>query len=234
MPEQLRISGKDLGAVAMPEFCPRCFWIKRNVPSGLPFQIFPGIFSSIDSYTKHVVHGWFDRHKSAPEWLADLGPLSGYVDPPHHSKFRFLHAGTNILLTGSPDGVFVLPDGSYMIVDYKTAKHSGSQDDLFPIYETQLNAYAVIGEACGLTPVSKLALIYTEPITDKKVASTDCAFRRFRPLEPRRSRPSFREDSGHPRSVSDAGDYCFSQWPISVNLCCPFFFRMDSPRRAIL
>ena len=61
-----------------------------------------------------------------------------------------------------------------------------------------------------------------------------CAFRRFRPLEPRRSRPSFREDSGHPRSVSDAGDYCFSQWPISVNLCCPFFFRKDSPLRAIL
>ena len=61
-----------------------------------------------------------------------------------------------------------------------------------------------------------------------------CAFRRFRPPEPRRSRPAFREDSGHPRSVSDAGDYCFSHWPISVNLCCPFFFRMDSPLRAIL
>ena len=173
MSEQLRISGKDLGAVAMPEFCPRCFWIKRNVPSGLPFQIFPGIFSSIDSYTKHVVHGWFDRHRSPPEWLVDLGPLTGYVDPPHHSKFRFLHTGTNILLTGSPDGVFVLPDGSYMIVDYKTAKHSVSQDELFPTYETQLNAYAVIGEACGLMPVSKLALIYTEPVTDKRVASTD-------------------------------------------------------------
>ncbi|MHB1041055.1 MAG: tRNA-dihydrouridine synthase, partial [Desulfobacteria bacterium] len=62
----------------------------------------------------------------------------------------------------------------------------------------------------------------------------DCAFRRFRPPEPRLSRPAFREDSGHPRSVSDAGDYCFSQWPISVNLCCPFFFRKDSPLRAIL
>lgn len=61
-----------------------------------------------------------------------------------------------------------------------------------------------------------------------------CAFRRFRPPEPRLNRPAFREDSGHPRSVSDAGGYCFSQWPISVNLCCPFFFRKDSPRRAIL
>jgi hypothetical protein len=155
----------------MPEFCPRCFWIKRNVPSGVPFQIFPGIFSSIDSYTKHVVHGWFDRHNSAPAWLADLGPIEGYIDPPHHSKFRFLHTETKILLTGSPDGVFVLPDGSYMIVDYKTAKFSGTQDELFPTYQTQLNAYAVIAEACGLKPVSKLALIYFEPITDKKVAS---------------------------------------------------------------
>ena len=173
MLEQLRISGKDLGTVALPDFCPRCFWIQRNAPSGLPFQIFPGIFSSIDSYTKHVVHEWFDRHKTAPEWLADLGPLSGYLDPPHHSKFRFLHAATNILLTGSPDGLFVLPDGSRMIVDYKTAKYSGTQDKLFPIYETQLNAYAVIAESCGFAPVSKLALIYTEPLTDKKVASMD-------------------------------------------------------------
>ena len=60
-----------------------------------------------------------------------------------------------------------------------------------------------------------------------------CAFRRFRPPDPKGFRPAFRSDSGHPRSVSDAGDYCFSHWPISVNLL-PFFFRMDSPLRAIL
>jgi len=173
MSRQIRISGKDLGAVAMPDFCPRCFWIRRNMPSGLPYQIFPGIFSSIDSYTKHVVHGWFDRHGTAPAWLGDLGPLSGYVDPPHHSNFRWLDEETDILLTGAPDGVFMRPDGSHVIVDYKTARYSGAQDSLFPIYETQLNAYAVIAEMCDMKPIAGLALIYAEPVTDIEHASSE-------------------------------------------------------------
>lgn len=35
-----------------------------------------------------------------------------------------------------------------------------------PMYEVQLNAYATIGEQCGFKPVSDLALVYFEPITD--------------------------------------------------------------------
>ena len=52
----LRISAKNLGAFALPGFCPRCFWLQLRVENRLPFQIFPGIFSSIDAYTKRVVH----------------------------------------------------------------------------------------------------------------------------------------------------------------------------------
>ena len=48
MPKPIRISAKNLGAVAMPGFCPRCFWIQMHA-EGLPYQIFPGIFSSIDA-----------------------------------------------------------------------------------------------------------------------------------------------------------------------------------------
>ena len=62
----LQISGKDLGALAMRDFCPRCFWIQRRTK--LPWQIFPGIFSSIDSYSKKVVHGQFDK-SGMPGWL---------------------------------------------------------------------------------------------------------------------------------------------------------------------
>ena len=57
----LQISAKDLGALAMKGFCPRCFWIQRR--TRLPWQIFPGIFSSIDSYSKKVVHGQFDESR---------------------------------------------------------------------------------------------------------------------------------------------------------------------------
>jgi len=52
---QFRISAKTLGELALPDFCPRCFWLKLHAKH-LPLQIFPGIFSSIDAYTKRVVH----------------------------------------------------------------------------------------------------------------------------------------------------------------------------------
>ena len=63
MPE-LRISAKNLGVLALPGFCLRCFWLRIKARNCLPFQIFPGIFSSIDAYTKRVVHSWIDRNSS--------------------------------------------------------------------------------------------------------------------------------------------------------------------------
>ncbi|MHC4767642.1 MAG: hypothetical protein ACYTEI_02895 [Planctomycetota bacterium] len=88
MSGQLRISAKQLGAVALGNFCPRCFWLKLQLGHRLPFQIFPGIFSSIDAYTKRMVHDYFDRHGVPPEWLAPLGPITGYRNPPSAATYQ--------------------------------------------------------------------------------------------------------------------------------------------------
>jgi PD-(D/E)XK nuclease superfamily len=172
MAPSTRISAKTLGGLAMPDFCPRCFWIQMRV-KGLPYQIFPGIFSSIDAYGKNLVHGWFDRHGGPPDWLASLGDIQGYEVPPHHSRFQTLDAETKILLTGAPDGVLIRADGSRVIIDYKTAKFTAHQDELFPMYEAQLNAYAHLGARTWKEPVSALALVYTEPVTDQAAAHND-------------------------------------------------------------
>ncbi len=172
MVSQLRISAKVLGSLALPDFCPRCFWIQMHTQK-LPYQIFPGIFSSIDSYGKRLVHGWFDRHGAAPPWLASLGRLKGYRNPPHYTKFSVLHRATSVLLTGTPDGILMRADDSYLIIDYKTAKFTAHQDLLFPMYDVQLNAYAYLGENCGYSPVTGLALVYTEPVTDAAAAATE-------------------------------------------------------------
>lgn len=172
MSEPIAISAKNLGALALPSFCPRCFWITLHA-EGIPYQIFPGIFSSIDAYGKRLVHGWFDRHGSAPPWLSPLGKIKGYRPPPHYTKFSILDRATNIVLRGTPDGILVMQDGSHVIVDYKTARFTKHQDELSPMYEVQLNAYAVIGEEKGFAPVSGLALIYTDPVTDDSTAATD-------------------------------------------------------------
>lgn len=173
MNDQIQISARNLGEIALPDFCPRCFWAKLRLHNKLPFQIFPGIFSSIDSYNKKIVHGWFDKYKGPPPWLRPLGDLVGYKEPPHYSKFKVLDKTYNILLTGSPDGILVRRDSSHLIVDYKTAKFTETQDELYPMYETQLNVYALLGDQLGFAPVTALALIYMEPVTDDRAASED-------------------------------------------------------------
>lgn len=177
MSTQIRISAKNLGELAMPDFCPRCFWLKLRLNNKLPFQIFPGIFSSIDSYTKNIIHGYFDQHLRFPDWLSELGDLSIYIKPPGFSKFNITDDESDVLLTGVPDGIFVKADASHVIVDYKTARYTGNQDKLMPMYEVQLNSYALIGESLDLHPVTDLALIYMEPVTGKDAISDGDNFR---------------------------------------------------------
>jgi hypothetical protein len=167
----LRISAKNLGELALSDFCPRCFWLRLKVENHLPFQIFPGIFSSIDAYTKRVVHSWMDANRGAPFGLDALGEVTGYIDPPHWSHFSMKVSKYNILLTGAPDGILRFSDGTIAIIDYKTAKYTAKQDSLMPMYEVQLNGYAAIAEHQGLGHVSKLALVYSEPVTDEDTAA---------------------------------------------------------------
>lgn len=165
--EAIQISAKNLGAIALPTFCERCYWLKLRLQHRLPFQIFPGIFSSIDSFTKRIVQYSFDVKHAAPLWLNGLGDIVECCPPPHYSKFKIHDVPNNILLTGSADGIFRRQDLSHVIVDFKTARWTNTQDELLPMYEVQLNAYARIAEACGFAPVSALYLIYMEPQTDR-------------------------------------------------------------------
>jgi CRISPR/Cas system-associated exonuclease Cas4 (RecB family) len=164
--EQIRISAKALGELALPGFCPRCFWIKMHCPDRLPFQIFPGIFSSIDSYTKKVTNVHFGKYGKLPPWLKKLGELGEPVKVPHYSKFFAVDEKNDIKLWGSPDEMVRKKDGSTFIIDYKTAKFTKAQDSLLPLYEVQLNAYAYIARRQGFDHVSGLALVYMEPRTD--------------------------------------------------------------------
>lgn len=163
MRQTVRISGKNLGILSLANCCDRCFWIQLKMGFKLPFSIFPGIFSSLDAYTKRVVHGHFDEHGCPPPWLAQITDIVEYIEPPHWSRFNITDQKHGILLTGMPDGVFMRRDHSYVIADYKTARFTGLQDELLPMYQTQLNVYAMIGEQCGFRPVSGLVLIYMEP-----------------------------------------------------------------------
>jgi hypothetical protein len=160
----LRISAKNLGHLAMPDACPRCFWIQTHCK--LPYQIFPGIFSSIDSYSKKITNLHHAVHNRIPAWFDSLGDLGKPLPAPHWSRFSMLDQATGVTLTGVPDELLKAADGTVTILDYKTARFTGHQDSLLPIYQAQLNGYGRIAESLGMGQVRRLALIYYEPVTD--------------------------------------------------------------------
>ncbi len=131
-----------------------------------PFQIgFPAIFREIDAHAKRLVRAALDRG-SPPAWFPDLGgEIVGYLPEEALDWKRFGHTDpcTGIHLRGVPDEVLRMADGSYHIVDYKTARVPTRQDELLPQYEAQLNAYAYIAERIGYRPVTRLWLLYLEP-----------------------------------------------------------------------
>lgn len=167
MDKTIKISGKVLAQLNMPDYCPRCFWVKQKVKD-LPFQIFPGIFASIDAYSKRVVHAYFDINGVAPPWLPSLNGAVRHLKAPHWSKFSLLDPETGVTLSGAMDDLFECEDGTHIIPDYKTAKFTPAQDKLLPLYEGQLNSYRWIHEGLTGKTVRSLPLIYCEPVTDEK------------------------------------------------------------------
>jgi hypothetical protein len=163
--EQLRISGKNLGQLALASFCPRCFWLKQKMGNKLPWQIFPGVFANIDSYCKNLVDGYWAAHDRIPRWLDPAENLDRPIPAPGHQQFWVVDEATNIKLTGAADAIFRTIEGEFVILDFKTAKYTPAQDELLPLYETQLNSYAYIAERRGISPVTGLGLVYCEPMT---------------------------------------------------------------------
>jgi len=168
--EPLRMTGRVLGELAMPDFCDRCFHIKQHLTTKPPFSFgFPGIFSNIDGWTKQIVHAHFIKHGRAPKYLAPIcDDVDNYVNSSllHWNRYQYLDPETNILLRGQPDDIFIAGDGGHHLIDYKCAKFTATQDRLYPQYQIQLISYALIGErGCGFKPMKSATLVYTEPVT---------------------------------------------------------------------
>ena len=78
--DTIKISAKNLGYTALADFCPRCYWLRIKSNWKLPYQSFPGIFSSIDAYTKYCGHHIIDAHqqnpiKQLPAWMLEIGEI---------------------------------------------------------------------------------------------------------------------------------------------------------------
>lgn len=169
----VQISGKNLGALALPDCCERCYYLKLRMQNKLPFSIFPGIFSTIDSWTKRLVRNWFEKEGEPPQWLKELGKIRPCIRVLGHTEFRTFIPKYNLLLTGAPDEMY-LRDGKLIIGDYKTARYTKGQDRLLKLYEIQLNSYAFIAQQLDFSKVAELYLIYMEPLTTGEDVFNGC------------------------------------------------------------
>ena len=144
----------------------------------LPWQGFPGIFSSIDRYTKQVVVGYLQREGRLPPWMApafytDGGEAVQHIDPPHWSKFTATDDATGVTLRGEADAIFRLADGTCAIVDYKTSRYNPGNRSQRRVYRAQLNAYAWVAQRLDFPPVSRLSLAYVEPATSPATVDSE-------------------------------------------------------------
>lgn len=173
----LKISGKNLAELAMPYICSACFRIKANLEmqtsiqnKRIPYQMpMPGVFSNLDSHIKEVVKHYFETYKKVPPWFPSIGEeIIGIEKAPGWQGFNTYFSEFDIQMTGALDVVFKLENGTYAFGDYKTARFSETHDSLLPLYKAQLHNYLEIAKRKGLfAPVSKLFLIYTEPLDYK-------------------------------------------------------------------
>ena len=159
----MRISAKNLGLLALPDCCERCFWMRARLGWKAPWAIMPGIFSSIDGFSKRAILASYKKTGRFPPWIAGRWAEARPLKSLHHSTFRLTDPKTGIVLTGVPDLILGLPQRGLAILDLKTARFSDHQDELLPMYKVQLNGYALIAEGIGMGHVEALGLVYCEP-----------------------------------------------------------------------
>ena len=168
MSEQVfEISATQLGELSQRWTCPRCFWLRSRLKGQLPYQQFPAVFSHIDRFSKDLIKQSFDRGE-LPEWIKVHGDFREALPIPGHQKFKAFDQDSGILLGGVPDALWVTGARELVIVDWKTSRVSEGELKKWESYVTQLNAYAWIAERqknVELPPVSRLALLYTEPLS---------------------------------------------------------------------
>jgi hypothetical protein len=158
MSEPFYLAAKVLAAMALPDFCDRCFWFRQHAGNP-PFSRFPGMFNVIDRLTKGVVHAYIDKHGHAQKWMDSFSSATNYLNV---GRLTWKDEKNLITLRGEPDAVLTR-DAELYLGDYKTASFAGGQDRFLPQYRIQLLAYSFLLEKNEYNKPKHAALIYFEP-----------------------------------------------------------------------
>ncbi len=169
-----RLSPSDL--TYLYDGCKFCFWLKVKFGISQPSMPMPGIFSAIAGRQKE-----FYANRRTKDFCRDLPDgVVLYGERPVQSKtLKFNGSKNECHIRGRFDVVIKFDDGSYGVIDCKTASPSDQKAEM---YGRQLQAYAFALENPGngaltLSPVSKLGLIFFEPSAFQQLDQEEQAFR---------------------------------------------------------
>jgi len=105
--------------------CPRCFYIDRRLGTGRP----PGFPFNLNSAVDTLLKAEFDTHRIAGSQHPLLDRYGVDARPVAHAQLdewrenfkgvQYLHAATNLMITGAIDDLWQDSSGCYLVVDYK-------------------------------------------------------------------------------------------------------------------
>lgn len=166
--------------------CSRCFYMDRRLGIGQP----PGFPFSLNSAVDKLLKKEFDVHRAEGS-AHPLMKAYGLDAVPYQSEkmdewrdalgggIRFLHTGTNLLITGGIDDVWVNPAGELIIVDYKATSKDGevSLDAEWQIgYKRQMEIYQWLFRQNGFKVNKTGFFVYCNGDTDKEAFDAKLEF----------------------------------------------------------
>ena len=142
--------------------CKFCFWLKVKHGISQPSMPMPGIFSAIAGLQKG-----FYADKRTEEFCKELPPGIVHLGEKKVESIPINGGDSEIqcYIKGRFDAVVKFDDGSYGVIDFKTASPSEEKAEM---YGRQLQAYTYALEnpaegALRLSPITKLGLLFFEP-----------------------------------------------------------------------
>jgi CRISPR/Cas system-associated exonuclease Cas4 (RecB family) len=158
--------------------CPRCFYLDRKLGVAQP----PGYPFSLNSAVDKLLKKEFDIHRAAKTkhplmeaYGIDAVPLDHKKIDEWRDSLRagiiFRIKGTNVVVTGGVDDVWVKPNGEFIIVDYKaTSKEDEvTLDAEWQIgYKRQMEIYQWLFRKNGFKVSKTGYFVYCNGITDKE------------------------------------------------------------------
>lgn len=160
--------------------CPRCFWLQVNEGVDRPSAPFPSLPGGMD----RAIGAHFDRCRRDGGLPPELdGEVDAVLEPDRTFLERcrawqtdptYVDEDLGVVLRGALDDLLRTPDGSLVVLDYKTRGHPPRGDSGAPeYYARQVGCYALILHSNGHHTADHGLLLYYYP----DAVAADGAFR---------------------------------------------------------